>query len=610
MKILKRQQGGLQYIHVPTIYGDNNAQATQASEKKSDGTASDTVKELYSAIRQEGLPVDVSMFLYKAQEILSEPDYGLGSSDNTFTKIMQLHDLANRVKWNKNEMDRAQKNIDESGTGDDYAIASDGKFYVMDTNRKITTMSYDDIKENSDKYMMLTNSQLLQERANTFGNNMETRMINDVANYIGMNEVMDDIRGVVKEFGNNELKGYLAKAPGKVIKGFEHLYELMNDGPEGLYEFQAKDSVAKSNILAAASYIINNLNRNAQKTLKANADLNGIDVSKMVLSAIIDHTDSSYEVEKVDDNTGSKSSGSGGSGSGKDIPYIVSAAMGKGSDYKPVVIGGSTDKGGIKAWAQPYAWLTEDGKQISTTNFEALLQQSEIGKMIDKGSISMGGSLLDPGQIGLIMWDGTSFANRIELPIDIKAKAQGDIKPDLNAYAKYEKFIKWCDEHPGTSIIQQKEQAREMGLDIYFDEKSKQWKFNPNASSLFFVSNGYVNDRAISINENSKWVEHVPNDMGRNIIDQYLNAVNYGTTSPNKNSKPIRNVEIGTPAWDFDLFGDGHRLFYKVPIFMPVKSEIMAFSISEFERTPESGLYNITQKEMLRREANNTRTNF
>ena len=43
---------------------------------------------------------------------------------------------------------------------------------------------------------------------------------------------------------------------------------------------------------------------------------------------------------------------------------------------------------------------------------------------------------------------------------------------------------------------------------------------------------------------------------------------------------------------------------------MPVKSEIMAFSISEFERTPESGLYNITQKEMLRREANNTRTNF
>lgn len=62
--------------------------------------------------------------------------------------------------------------------------------------------------------------------------------------------------------------------------------------------------------------------------------------------------------------------------------------------------------------------------------------------MIDKGSISMGGSLLDPGQIGLIMWDGTSFANRIELPIDIKAKAQGDIKPDLNAYAKYEKFIK------------------------------------------------------------------------------------------------------------------------------------------------------------------------
>lgn len=53
----------------------------------------------------------------------------------------------------------------------------------------------------------------------------------------------------------------------------------------------------------------------------------------------------------------------------------------------------------------------------------------------------MGGSLLDPGQIGLIMWDGTSFANRIELPIDMNAKAQGYIKPDLNAYAKYEKFI-------------------------------------------------------------------------------------------------------------------------------------------------------------------------
>lgn len=253
--------------------------------------------------------------------------------------------------------------------------------------------------------------------------------------------------------------------------------------------------------------------------------------------------------------------------------------------------------------------MTKDGHQVDVTNFESLLQQSEIGAIIDKSSISMGGSLLEPGQLGLIMWDGTSFANRMELPIDMRAKAQGYIKPDLNAYAKYEKFTKWCNEHPGTSMIQQKEQAKEMGLDIYFDEKSKQWKFNPNASALFFVSNGYVNDRAISINENSKWVEHVSDDMGNNIIEQYLNAIQYNTTTPNKNSKQVRDVEIDSWGPDF-LFGNGHRLFYKVPIFMPVMSTTMAFSIEEFERTPESGLYNITQKEMLRREANNTRTNF
>jgi hypothetical protein len=47
--------------------------------------------------------------------------------------------------------------------------------------------------------------------------------------------------------------------------------------------------------------------------------------------------------------------------------------------------------------------MTKDGHQVDVTNFESLLQQSEIGAIIDKSSISMGGSLLEPGQLGLIM---------------------------------------------------------------------------------------------------------------------------------------------------------------------------------------------------------------
>lgn len=247
-----------------------------------------------------------------------------------------------------NEMKRAQKNIDESGTGDDYAIASNGKFYVMDEKRKITTMSYKEAMENSDKYMMLTNSQLLEERANTFGNNMDTRMINDVANYVGMEDITNDIRTIVSQFKSNKLSGYLEKAPNKVINGLEHLYSLMN-GPNGLYEFKQEESTAKSDMRAAALYIFNNLNNNAKKTLTANADIHNVKPEDMIIMSLFYNTSSEYGVEKVDDNTGAKGSGSGGSGSGKDIPYLVSAAMGKGSDYKPIVIGGSTDKGGIQA---------------------------------------------------------------------------------------------------------------------------------------------------------------------------------------------------------------------------------------------------------------------
>lgn len=443
MKIRKHQSGGL-YTPVQTIFGspEGAEQAPSSTTTKTETKLEEEVsKDIVEVLATKGIPVDVSVFLAKANSITnSSVPWNKG---NTYSKLIQLHQLANEIQWNKTLYDTAQTRIKDGQTGSDYALDGNGDFYVMDKNRKITTKSYDELVKNKGQYMILTNNQLLQERAHSTGNQYNSEILRDVSNSVGMNEIMDDVRGIIKEIGTQKNKGYVNQIGGQAQRGFEYLNNIMN-GVDGLYEFTTEGSKSMRDIESALHYIKNSLNINAKNTIKANSKLQGVDENQMILTALFEHTSEVRQVEyvKPESLSSGSSSGSGGkSGTMENITYLQAVANGRGVEHKNIILGSAKDKGGLQIKAQPYMILDNQGDNISQNNMEQVLNQAQIGKIVDVNSISMGDQYMPYEHLNRIMWD-KSNAYRMRLPVDQQAKYMGIIKPDLNAYDKFQKFEK------------------------------------------------------------------------------------------------------------------------------------------------------------------------
>jgi hypothetical protein len=326
--------------------------------------------------------------------------------------------------------------------------------------------------------MILTNNQLLQERAHSTGNQYNSEILRDVSNYVGMNEIMDDVRGIIKEIETQKNKGYVNQIGGQAQRGFEYLNNIMN-GVDGLYEFTTEGSKSMRDIESAINYIKNSLNINAKNTIKANSKLQGIDENQMILTALFEHTNEVRQVDYVKPDSLSSGSGSGSgskSGTMENITYLQAVANGRGVEHKNIILGSAKDKGGLQIKAQPYMILDNQGNNISQNNMEQVLNQAQIGKIVDVNSISMGDQYMPYEHLNRIMWD-KSNAYRMRLPIDQQAKYMGIIKPDLNAYDKFQKFEKWVNEHPGITAQEIMQKQQELGLDIYFDNTDGLWHF-------------------------------------------------------------------------------------------------------------------------------------
>ena len=615
MKIHKHQSGGSIYTPVQSIYADNEGadQAPSTASSKNASKLEDTIsKEIAEVLATRGIPVDVSVFLAKADSLLRKSNmFGFNTSDNnSYSKLIQLHQLANEIQWNKTLYDNAQSRVKEGLTGSDYALSDDGKFYVMDKDRKISTKSYEELVKNEGKYMLLTNNQLLQERTHSSGNQFNSNILRDVSNYVGMNEIMDDVRGIIKEIGTQKNQGYVNQIGGAAQRGFEYLNNIMN-GEDGLYEFTTEGSKSMRDIQSALNYITNSLNHNAKNTLKANSKLNGIDPNQMILSAIFENSNETRIVKKVnedDDKTGKKSGSGSSSSANENITYLQAVANGRQVKPRNIFIGSSKDKGGLKVSAQSYMILDDQEKSIPQNNMEQLLNQAQIGKIVDVNSISMGDQYIPYEHLNRIMWD-KSNAHRMKLPVDQQAKYMGIIKPDLKAYERFQKFEAWVKDHPGVTMQQCYQKLSELNLPVDINTETGEWDFLPEYTELFLATSGYVNTSAIDIDTKSKFFDHVSSTDGEHIIKLYETITNMGTGAPTKNAIATDDVKLGTFGLRW-LGADGSNKFYKAPIFMPIVDVALAFTADEKEYTSRENMTDVLQRREYQDEVRSIRSQF
>jgi hypothetical protein len=237
MKIIKNQYGGM--IYTPIM---GNRSQTQPAESKSEKSSNNEIqKAIIKVLEENGLNNDTDYFLNQANKFLTAASTGsLFSKEEEYnlSDLIKLHSLANKIRNNKAEYDKAIDNLTTEHAGSDVAITNTGGLYVQDEEGKLRVITSKSYYENSDKYTLLTNADLLVLRKNSPELAYNMTILGDMTNAIGMTTIVDHLRTTIKDFGtvseDSSDQRYIIKNKDKIEKGFEAI--LGGIAPDGIYK--------------------------------------------------------------------------------------------------------------------------------------------------------------------------------------------------------------------------------------------------------------------------------------------------------------------------------------------------------------------------------------
>ena len=602
--------------YTPVMVNQESGKGAQrASSSDKNKTENFLEKSILKTLEENALDIDHEVFSAYAYELLNDP-MGIegfqGDFSASVSKLIQLRKIANQLKTSKQLYDDAINHVRTNNTGDDYAMTSDGKVYVVkagDENNKlhIDTIKIDTLKDSLDTYTPLTNNQLLDIRNNgKFGGiavsenvAFNESFLRDVNASIGMQNVMEAVDTVIKRFGTAKRTGNTIKTSKEVEEGLEGLYQVTVE--------QSNAMISPESRKAAAKFIYSNLNNNAKNVLKLNAEINGLDTIDYLVNTIILSSDSiTSEIFKESiDSSGKPSSASGGD-KPTERSFINTVVLGDAVEDTQILISG-TENAGIKLKGQVYGFRDEDGNKITMNNLEQILSQEKnaLGNVVDLNSVSIGNSIVNNLDLHKLVYDGSSTLNRMVLPIDEDVyHATGKIKPDLDALKKFKTFQDWSKNNPNASPQEQAMKLKELDVNVKYDSKENGWKFVN--TRVFLTLNGYVSDEVINIEDSDKqFLSHMDKATRKNLLPIYENYVNYGQAAKDKDKEHPNSINLVSML---DWVGQDN--LYQGMIFMPVLGRGMEYIAHSNELVPKSEFMDMKNQRSIQDQQRNFRNNF
>lgn len=332
MKIYKRQTGGV--VYNPFMGNTASPQAVAQPTNEKNDSEDEIQKAIVKVLEQNGVPNDVNAFLAQAKRLLAKRDFSLFSSgydSYDMSDLIRLHSLANQIKWNSESANQAETQVINERAGSDVAINSDGNMYIWDDETKgIKLISPNTYAKNRSQYRPLTNNDLLYLRESMPELAFKNEIFIDLKNVIGINSIVDYMKGIISSFGTDTFKNnqssYTIKHKGQIEKGFESI--LDGAAPDGIYKVKSTAETSdqgyndEKSLLVAAQYLWSTLNPNMKNTLIAHTAAEGLDPNnpldryRLLITAIQEHTthSRSYDVNVDYDASASKAEGIGNVG--------------------------------------------------------------------------------------------------------------------------------------------------------------------------------------------------------------------------------------------------------------------------------------------------------
>lgn len=577
---LKLQDGGV-VSYTPFTYNPGTVSSKSSTDDKKDKITGTLQKEIVDILKQNGIPSDVNAFMDKANSYLRQSQslsnmaiFGGTDTDYTMQQLMQIQKMANEVKFNHETYKDAATNLGNENAWGDLALNERGQMYVLNSDSELKQISISDYRKDSDKYHALTYSQLMGLRERDIP--MNTTILNDVKNAVGMQSISQHIKDIATAFGENSKQFYVTKNKESIQKGID---ALLGTGPEGYYKVGQSSNVSAEDIDNAVSFLYNNLDNSMKNRLRAEAALSNQDPNQYLLSYLHsavnayneDAITTDFDKSATDFDPDGDGKGNNPSEALTESTLPIEVAMGNLTEttaYISPVAQRVSDKAqmAFKAWN---AGILQDrqGDGLHANNLKDLLPVVYQAKGADLSSVTFGNQLLKDHEIASVVWDGSSLATRVALPVKY---VNGKQTPDFELLVNLNELNGWLKDNPGLTQLEINKKMNDLQSDgITYDDTTKTFTISQDRIGMFLSFAGYGSKDLLELKEESiPFLEKISRSYGRQIKDLFNNLVQYGEATPSKKAKTKYNFG-SSEAGDF-YYGNVY-----VPISDPLQASIL-----------------------------------
>lgn len=539
------------------------------------------LKEIFGLIKSANLlPGEMNQILSNLSVLFANKSLYKNGKLNTnalvqvYVKTLQQ---INSGKFNKEQYKEAYDQAVKNGGLNEVAITSSGQIVAQDKNGEIKAVSPESI--NNGQYVALTNSDLLELRAQDSKLAYNNTLLQIVENAIGSEKVMDLIQKAVKNLGSSTIKvGESVKAGLETLQTAQDTATETTGSQKSLQELFNDNLIQKDQtqqVKAALMYLWDTLPQNAKTWLQMKSDGTRSGAFNLI-AQLATANSSSIQANSHLLKSGSKSkdktypdtvSGSvplSKSMAGTPVNAALSWLMGnKSSDNtKRILIQDSTEDG-IPLTTFYGAVTNSKNEPIGKTTLNEV-HTSTFGSALDLDSAHIGDQKIV--NLGDVLVDGNELYS-MELPIDEKYFADsGQIRPDfqlLRRVSEVEKQIK-----PGMTTEQKQALYAQANLPVkyYVDPKTGEERINTSKYIRFGVLNATAIPTAVEdpdLAETSRFLKELTKPNTINATLQKLDQINKTSLANHFDYD------------DWGVFEGPHDSVLEGQVFIPVNNNIL-----------------------------------
>lgn len=563
----------------PNYISDSNS-ASSKSSKKELGEV-----ELMKMLGElDGLPSDREQIYKTVRTFFDEQSLGMSTSSLATTYLTALNQLKT-AKFNKEQFDNAYKVAEKNQALSEIAVTEGGHVVVKksgDTTGALLPITIKEYMNNQDKYIPITNGQLLQHRAYDLPH--ANSLLNIVNNSISLPMIDKLISQYFAQLGTDEQQGqgYIKSKNGQILQGIEFLQDAVIKardagvelGPadftiSGLYKTKFLTKSQAQQAQNSLAYIYKMLPDNAKTllTLKSGGTKEALDTIANMLYSTVSQT-SEFIPELIEDEFGEKPGSKEKNSEDKSPTNLLSSiAKGQGGTHSTFTL---MDEDGrtIQLSGTTYPSLSVNPNRpvdAQGTVEDLLMEHGLIGLTPGASyAITFGDKALQPNDMKEVVYNvNDGNATRTLLPVITK---DGKIVPDIEFVKKNPELIELINSKNGNfNDPEVQKHLIAAGLVNPYTGLPDMTKFHP-----YLCINGLSTDRNF---KDISFAQEIKGDSLEQYINIFERAVYEKKTEGDQGKEYKYNFDTYSALNPFDWF-DNYDHLLKGTIFIPLTQNI------------------------------------